>query len=36
MIEDFNKVKDLLVSPDPECVALGKKLIKLQYPEFFA
>lgn len=36
MIEDFNKVKDLLSSPDPECVILGKEIIKLQYPEIFA
>lgn len=36
MIEDFNKVKDLLDSPDQECVILGKEIIKLQYPEIFA
>lgn len=36
MTEDFNKVKDLLLSSDPECTILGKEIIKLQYPEIFA
>lgn len=32
MIEDFNKVQDLLDSPDPKCIILGKEIIKSQYP----